>query len=238
MRKDLSVINLLDGEFTYLNEPLADYYSIPGVSGSEFREVSLQGTGRAGLMTQASVLAFTSNPTRTSLVKRGKWILDNLLAMSPPPAPPGVPELEKLQLTGTLRQRLEQHRADRACANCHKLMDPLGFALEHFDAIGRLRTHDDGRPIDASAVLPDGSTVKNAAELREVLASKYRDDFASCATEKMLTYALGRGLEYYDKCAVDKIVDKLKENDYRFSTLLNEIVLSDPFQKKGSRQMP
>lgn len=238
MRKNLSVMDLLDGEFTYLNEPLADYYGIPNVKGKEFREVSLKGTGRAGLLTQASVLAVTSNPTRTSPVKRGKWILDNLLAKSPPPAPPGVPELEKVKLTGTLRQRLEQHRADPACANCHKLMDPLGLALENYDAIGRFRTHDDGQLIDASGILPDGTKVKDAQELRKVLSSKNRDDFVQCLTEKMLTYALGRGLEYYDKCAVDKIVDKLKKDDYRFSTLLTEIVLSDPFQKKGTRDLP
>lgn len=238
MRKNLSVMELLDGEFTYLNEPLADFYGISGVKGNEFREVSLKGSGRAGLLTQASVLAVTSNPTRTSPVKRGKWILDNLLAQSPPPAPAGVPELEKVKLTGTLRQRMEQHRVDPACANCHKLMDPLGFALENFDAIGRYRTQDEGRPIDASGTLPNGENVKNADELRKVLSSKHRDDFVRCVTEKMLTYALGRGLEYYDKCAVDKIVDKLQQDNYRFSTLLTEIVRSDPFQKKGSREAP
>ncbi len=238
MRKNMSVMELLDGEFTYLNEPLADFYGIPNVKGKEFREVSLKGTGRAGLLTQASVLAVTSNPTRTSPVKRGKWILDNLLAQSPPPAPPGVPELEKVKLTGTLRQRLEQHRADPACANCHKLMDPLGLALENYDAIGRYRTHDEGQPIDASGVLPDGTAVKNSEELRKILSSKHRDDFVQCLTEKMLTYALGRGLEYYDKCAVDKIVAKMKQDNYRFSTLLTEIVLSEPFQKKGTREMP
>lgn len=238
MRKNMSVLELLDGEFTYLNEPLADFYGIPNVKGKEFREVSLKGTGRAGLLTQASVLAVTSNPTRTSPVKRGKWILDNLLAQSPPPAPAGVPELEKVKLSGTLRQRLEQHRADPACANCHKLMDPLGLALENYDAIGRYRTHDEGQPIDASGVLPDGTAVKNSQELRKVLSSKHRDDFVQCLTEKMLTYALGRGLEYYDKCAVDKIVAKMKQDNYRFSTLLTEIVLSEPFQKKGTRDMP
>jgi Protein of unknown function (DUF1588)/Protein of unknown function (DUF1585)/Protein of unknown function (DUF1592) len=238
MRKNMSVMELLDGDFTYLNEPLADFYGIPNVKGKEFREVSLKGTGRAGLLTQASVLAVTSNPTRTSPVKRGKWILDNLLAQSPPPAPPGVPELEKVKLTGTLRQRLEQHRADPACANCHKLMDPLGLALENYDAIGRYRTHDEGQPIDASGVLPDGTAVKNSEELRKILSSKHRDDFVQCLTEKMLTYALGRGLEYYDKCAVDKIVAKMKQDNYRFSTLLTEIVLSEPFQKKGTRDMP
>jgi Protein of unknown function (DUF1592)/Protein of unknown function (DUF1588)/Protein of unknown function (DUF1585)/Protein of unknown function (DUF1587)/Protein of unknown function (DUF1595)/Ca-dependent carbohydrate-binding module xylan-binding/Planctomycete cytochrome C len=238
MRKNLSVLELLDGQFTYLNEPLARYYDIPGVKGDEFREVSLKGTGRAGLLTQASILAVTSNPTRTSPVKRGKWILDNLLGKSPPPAPPGVPELEKVKLSGTLRQRLEQHRLDPACANCHKLMDPIGFALENFDAIGRYRTQDQNQPIDSTGELPDGTLVRNAQELRAVLSSKHRDDFVQCLTEKMLTYALGRGLEYYDKCAVDKIMGELKQDNYRFSTLLTEIINSDPFQKKGSRENP
>ncbi len=237
MRRDMSVMRLLDAEFTYLNEELANYYGIPNVQGEQFRPVSLKGTGRAGLLTQASVLAVTSNPTRTSPVKRGKWILENLLATPPPPAPPGVPELkEKGELTGTLRQRLEQHRADAACAGCHRLMDPLGFALENFDAVGRFRQQDHGQPIDARGELPDGTSVNGAAELRNVLVEKNQAKFVECLTEKMLTYALGRGLEYYDKCAVDKIVAQMDQADYKFSTLLLEIVKSDPFQKKGVRE--
>ncbi len=238
MREDLSLLRLLDAEFTYLNEPLAAYYGIPNVKGKEFRKVSLAGTNRAGLLTQASVLAVTSNPTRTSPVKRGKWILENLLATPPPPAPPGVPELkEKGELTGTLRQRLEQHRVDPACASCHKLMDPLGFAMENFDAAGLWRTKDEGYPIDASGELPDGTVVKGVVELRQTLLSRNKDQFIRCVSEKMLTYALGRGLEYYDKCAVDKIVAELEKNDYKFSTLIMEIVKSDPFQKKGEREI-
>ncbi len=237
VREDLSILRLLDADFTYLNEPLAAYYGIANVEGNNFRKVSLAGTHRAGLLTHASVLAVTSNPTRTSPVKRGKWILDNLLATPPPPAPPGVPELkEKGELTGTLRQRLEQHRADPACASCHKLMDPLGFALENFDAVGQWRTSDSGQVIDASGELPDGATVKGVAELRQSLLTKNKEQFVRCVTEKMLTYALGRGLEYYDKCAVDKIVASVQKNDYKISTLITEIVKSDPFQTTGERE--
>lgn len=236
MRKNGSVLRLLDADFTFLNEKLARYYGIPGVRGDDFRYVSLKDTPRAGLLTHASILAVTSNPTRTSPVKRGKWILDNLLDKPPPPAPAGVPELDEKKgaLTGTLRQRLEQHRENPACANCHKLMDPLGFALENFDAVGGYRERDGGLPVDAAGELPDGTVVRGATELRNILVERHKEDFVECLTQKMLTYALGRGLEYYDKCAVDKIMQSL-ESDSRFSTLLVEIVRSDPFQKKGVR---
>jgi Protein of unknown function (DUF1592)/Protein of unknown function (DUF1588)/Protein of unknown function (DUF1585)/Protein of unknown function (DUF1587)/Protein of unknown function (DUF1595)/Ca-dependent carbohydrate-binding module xylan-binding/Planctomycete cytochrome C len=238
IREDWSVLKLLDADFTYLNEKLAAYYGVPNVKGNKFVKVSLAGTNRAGLLTQASVLAVTSNPTRTSPVKRGKWILDNLLATPPPPAPPGVPELkEKGELIGTLRQRLEQHRVDPACAACHKQMDPLGFALENFDAVGQWRTNDGGQKIDASGELPDGTLVNGVDQLRKTLLTRNKEQFVRCITEKMLTYALGRGLEYYDKCAVDKIVAEMDKNDYKFSTLLLEIVKSDPFQKKGEREI-
>jgi hypothetical protein len=237
MRDDLNVVNLLDADFTYLNQELADYYGVRNVRGDNFRKVSLADTERAGLLTHASILAVTSNPTRTSPVKRGKWILDNLLATPPPPAPPGVPELkDKGQLTGTLRQRMEQHRVDPACAGCHKLMDPLGFALESYDAVGKFRELDEGVAIDASGILPDGSVVNGAHELRAALLKGSQEQFVRCLTEKMLTYALGRGLEYYDKCAVDKILAEMHKRDAKFSTLLEQIVLSDPFQKKGQRE--
>ena len=151
-------MRILDADFTFVNEPLANHYGIAGVPGPEFRRVSLQGTPRAGILTQASVLAVTSNPTRTSPVKRGKFVLENLLGAPPPPPPPNVPLLDDAgrKLTGTLRQRLEQHRADATCAACHQLMDPIGFALEHFDAVGRYRQDDGGEPIDTSGVLPIG----------------------------------------------------------------------------------
>ncbi len=237
MRRDMSVLRLLDADFTFLNQELAEFYGIAGVEGPEFRRVSLRGTPRGGVLTQASVLAVTSNPTRTSPVKRGKWILDNLLAMPPPMPPPGVPELpEKGKLRGSLRERLQQHRADPACANCHELMDPLGFALENFDAIGLYRTVDEGLPIDPSGVMPDGTKITGGTQLRQHLLSRHRDAFVRCLAEKMLTYALGRGLEYYDKCAVDQIVARMEQQDYKFSALLSGIVLSDPFQKKGERE--
>ncbi len=233
MREDMSVLRLLDADFTYLNEPLAKFYGIPGIEGNHFRKVSLAEQPRRGLLTHASILAVTSNPTRTSPVKRGKWILDNLLNTPPPAAPPGVPELEKSELSGTLRQRIEQHRADPACASCHKLMDPLGLALENFDAVGRWRTKDAGAPIDASGELPNGEKVQHAGDLIRNLRERNADKFVRCLTEKMMTFALGRGLEYYDKCAVDQITAKLKANDNRFMVLVTEIILSSPFQRKG-----
>jgi hypothetical protein len=238
MREDLSIFALLDGQFTYVNEELAKFYGLPGVTGPNFRKVTTAGTPRRGLLTQGAVLAVTSNPTRTSPVKRGKWILDNLLGTPPPPAPPGVPELEQGQLTGTLRERLEQHRANPACASCHKLMDPLGFALENYDAIGRWRTKDGEEPIDPVGELPGGQVVRNAEELIAVLRQEQADRFARCLAEKMLVYALGRGVEYYDKCAVDKILEALARDNHRFSTLVTEIVLSDPFLRLGEREEP
>jgi hypothetical protein len=236
MREDQSVLTLLDADFTYVNEDLAKYYGIAGVQGEQFRKVSVRDLPRRGLLTQGAILAVTSNPTRTSPVKRGKWILDNLLNQSPPAAPPGVPELEKGPLQGTLRQRMEQHRVDPACAGCHQLMDPLGFALENYDAIGRWRTMEEGTPIDASGQLPNGSMVRNAGELIQHLKKEQGDAFLRCLTEKMLTYATGRGMEYFDRCAVDQISARVKSDQYRFSRLVREIVLSDPFLKQGERQ--
>ena len=236
MRENRPVTDLLVADFTYLNEPLARYYGIAGVSGDHFRRVSLRDTHRAGLLTHASVLTVTSNPTRTSPVKRGKWVLDNLLNTPPPPAPANVPELERGKLRGTLRQRMEQHRKDPACAACHKMMDPLGFALENFDAVGLWRTRDGRDPIDPKGALPDGTKFSGADELRQLLATRRRDQFARCLAEKMLIYAIGRGTEYYDKCAVDKIVEELKQRDYRFAYLIAAIIHSDPFQKQGFRE--
>lgn len=238
MRDDQSILTLLDGEFTYLNDKLAAFYGIKNVQGDQFRKVSTKGYPRKGLLTHASILAVTSNPTRTSPVKRGKWILDNLMGEPPPPAPPNVPELEKSALSGTLRQRLEQHRANAACASCHKLMDPLGFALENFDAVGQWRTRDGNDKIESTGTLPDGKEVHGAGELISHLRTEGADKFTRCLTEKMLTFAIGRGLEYYDKCAVDKIVAKLKSDNYRFSSLVSQIVLSDPFMRYGEREEP
>jgi hypothetical protein len=238
MREDKSLMRLLDADYTFLNAPLAKFYGIPGVDGPEFRLVSTKGHHRSGLLTHASVLAVTSNPTRTSPVKRGKWVLDNLLGTPPPPAPPGVPELEKTELTGTLRQKMEQHRADPSCASCHKLMDPIGLALENYDAIGRWRTLDEGQPIEPAGELPSGVQVQGPQDLIRNLRDKHSEQFVRCFTEKMMIYALGRGLEYYDRCAVDKIIASLAKDDHKFSTLIFEIVTSDPFQRKGIREEP
>lgn len=236
MRGNLPVTTLLDGQFTYLNEPLARYYGLPGVKGPEFRRVSLRGTPRGGLLTQASILTVTSDPTRTSPVKRGKWILENLLNTPPPPAPPNVPELEKAKLTGTLRERMEQHRANPACAVCHNMMDPLGFALENYDAVGLWRDREGGEEIDASGQLPDGTKFQGVGELREMLVTERKDQFVRCLAEKLLIYAIGRGTEYYDKCAIDQIVLEMQQHDYKFAYLIAGIIKSDPFQKQGYRE--
>ena len=236
MRANLPVTTLVTADFSYLNETLARYYGIEGVRGEQFRKVSLKGIQRGGLLTHGSVLTVTSNPTRTSPVKRGKWILDNLLNAPPPPAPPDVPDLEKEQLHGTLRERMEQHRQNPACAACHQMMDPLGFALENYDAVGRWRDHEGGEPVDASGVLPDGTQFRGVWELRDLLAEGRKEDFMRCITEKMLIYAVGRGTEYYDQCAIDEIVEKVGQRDNQFAFLIAEIILSDPFQKKGHRE--
>ena len=237
LRENMSVLRLLDADFSFMNESLARYYQIPGISGEKFQKVSLKGHKRMGILTHASVLAVTSNPTRTSPVKRGKWILDNILGTPPPPAPPGVPELEKGELTGTLREQLEQHRANPSCAACHKQMDPIGLALENYDAVGRWRTEERGAPIDASGELPTGEVIKNPADLIRLIREKKSEQFARTLTEKLMTYAIGRGIEYYDRCAIDKILSETSKNDYRFKDLLLAIITSDPFQRKGTKNI-
>ncbi|WCJ59654.1 DUF1592 domain-containing protein [Fontisphaera persica] len=233
LREDRSVLEFLDADYTFVNETLAKHYGLKGVTGPEFRKVSLKGTPRGGLLTQASILTLTSNPTRTSPVKRGKWVLDNLLGAPPPPPPPNVPELpEHGELHGTLRQRLEQHRADPLCSSCHARMDPIGFGLENFNAIGGLRTRDGQAPLDTAGQLTSGEAFKNSVELRAILRKKKKQDFLRCLSEKMLTYALGRGLEYYDRCAVDKITANLPRRGHKFSALVLEIVHSVPFQNQ------
>ncbi|MEW6161657.1 MAG: DUF1592 domain-containing protein, partial [Verrucomicrobiota bacterium] len=204
VREDLSVLTFLDSDFTFANELLARHYGLSGVSGPDFQRVSLKGTPRGGLLTHGSILTITSNPTRTSPVKRGKWILETILGTPPPPPPPDVPELkEGKELTGTLRQRMEQHRDNPLCASCHARMDPIGFGFENFDAVGVWRELDGGAPIDPAGQLVSGERFQGPAELRKILLQAKRDEFVRSLSEKMLTYALGRGLEYYDKCAVD-----------------------------------
>jgi hypothetical protein len=231
LREDRSILDFLDADFSFVNEPLAKHYGIKGVKGKVFQRVKLP-PNRGGILTQASILTLTSNPTRTSPVKRGKWVLDQVLGTPPPPPPPDVPSLpEEKQLTGTLRQVMEQHRENVLCASCHQRMDPIGFAFENYDAIGAWRDKDGEFPIDPSGVLPGGQSFRGPAELKAILRGK-KELFAHCLTEMMLTYAMGRGLEYYDKCAVDAILKALDENNDRFSTLVVEVIKSEPFQMR------
>jgi hypothetical protein len=237
-RNDGSVIELLDANYTFLNERLARFYGIAGVSGPDFRRVDVTGTPRGGgILAQASVLTASSYSTRTSPVLRGKWILENLLN-APPPAPPAdVPPLDatKVGQSGTLRQQMEEHRKNPACASCHSRMDPLGFGLENFNAIGAWRTEEGKFPVDASGSLPDGRSFHGPAELKAILKAD-RDPFVRGLTEKLLTYALGRGLERYDRPVVTEIAAKLPSRDYKFSQLVLEIVNSFPFQMRRASE--
>ncbi len=236
--EDRSVLELIDSDYTLMNERLAKHYGIAGVKGDEFRKIKLPDRRRGGVLAQASVLTVTSNPTRTSPVKRGKWIMDNILGTPPPPPPPDVPELKeenKAALSGTLRQRMEQHRANPSCASCHQRMDPLGFGFENFDVIGAWREKEGKFPVDASGVLPDGKKFNGPAELRGILKQR-EGDFCRCLTEKMLTYALGRGMERFDRCTIDEIARNLSKNQYRFSGLVFDIVKSDAFQMRRPKK--
>jgi hypothetical protein len=211
-------------------------YGIPGVKGPEFRKVDLAGTHRAGVITQAGILTVSSYATRTSPVLRGKWILENILNAPPPPPPNNVPALEetiKNNPNATLRQQMEIHRSNPTCAGCHARMDPLGMGLENFNAVGAWRTMDGSLPVDASGKLPDGRSFNGPDELLAVIAQD-REAFTECMVEKLLTYAIGRGLESYDKATVRQIVANVEKNDYRFSSLVMEIVKSLPFQKRSS----
>ncbi|HEX4613845.1 MAG TPA: DUF1592 domain-containing protein [Urbifossiella sp.] len=236
VREDRNVLDFLDADYTFVNDRLARHYGMDGVHGGEFRKVSLAGTSRRGVITHAGILAVTSNPTRTSPVKRGRWLLDTILGAPPPAPPPGVEQLKDAHEAGgaTLRQRTERHRADPGCAACHAAMDPLGFGLESFDAVGAWRTHDGGLPVDASGVLPDGRAFDGPAGLRAVLVDQ-RGAFARCLTEKLLTYALGRGPDRGDRAAVADIARKLAANNDRFSALILALVHSDPFQSRPGR---
>ena len=248
IREDRSIVDLVAADFTYLNGPLAQHYGLAhllsqpteeanrgrrrGGPNRDFERVTLPDGLRGGLLTQASILTVTSNPTRTSPVKRGRWILEQILGAPPPPPPPNVPELaegDKAQLTGSLRQRMEQHRANPACANCHAKMDPLGFAFENYNAIGGFREKDGEFPIEAGGILPGGKAFQGPVELKSILKEQ-RGKVGRNLTEKLMIYGLGRGLEYYDRRSVQKIQEELEKNDYKFSTLAVEIVKSDPFR--------
>lgn len=229
IREDRSVLDFLSADFTYVNERLARHYGITDVQGQEFRRVALPAQ-RRGVLTHASILLLTSNPTRTSPVKRGQWILDNFLGEPPPPPPPGVEELEDDDETlGSLRERMEQHRANPSCAVCHRQMDALGFGLENFDAIGAWRETDGRFAIDPAGELPGNQRFSGPAELMQVLAEQKRDAFTRRLAEKLLTYGLGRGLGPYDRCAVNAILDQAAAEEFRFSAMVKAIVTSDPF---------
>ena len=234
IREDRPITDLVDADFTFLNEDLARYYGIEGVKGREFQRVTLpKDSPRGGVLTMGSVLLSTSTPTRTSPVIRGKWILEQILGTPPPPPPPDVPPLpeqRKVNQTASLRQRLEQHRAQADCMGCHAKMDPLGFALENFDATGAWRDQDGKFPIDASGKLTNGTAFSGPRELKQILKSN--KNFVRSVTNNMMTYALGRGLEYYDHCATDEIIKKAGQQGNRFSALVVGIVTSDPFLKR------
>ena len=233
IQHDRKILDFIDGKYSFVNERLARHYGIPDVTGPEFRRVDLNDTPRGGVLTQASVLTVSSYATRTSPVLRGRWVLDNLLDAPPPEPPADVPNLNESEIgtSASMREQLELHRKDPTCASCHRRMDPLGFGLENFDATGAWRTMDGKFPIDATGTLPDGRSFNGPEELRSILRADHQA-FEHCLTAKLLTYALGRGLERYDKRTVSGIVSRLPEHEYRFSGLILEIVKSLPFQSR------
>jgi mono/diheme cytochrome c family protein len=233
LRENRPLSNFLDANFTFLNEALAKHYGIEGVTGPDFRRVELKTDQRGGVLSHASVLTVSSYPTRTSPVIRGKYLLDNVLGAPPPPPPPNVPTLDEEAVgnTGSLRQQLEKHRNNPNCASCHSRMDVLGFGLENYDAIGRWRTVDGKFPIDSSGTFPNGKSFKSPAEMRDLLKGEL-PDFARCLTEKMMTYALGRGVEAYDRRTLNDVTKRLAASGYQFQTLIYEIARSLPFQSR------
>ena len=236
MREDRSVLELLSADYTFLNERLAKHYDIPHVYGSRFRQVELAPEHpRGGILRHGSILTVTSYATRTSPVIRGKWILENILGTPPPPPPPDVPALKENVVRANLsvRERLAEHRANAACASCHDLIDPVGFALENFDAIGRWRTHEEGAIVDVSGGLPDGSEFAGIDGMERALLAR-PDLFATTMAQKLMTYALGRGVEPYDGPAIRAAVRRARDGDYRFSALIVGLVQSTPFQMRSA----
>jgi Protein of unknown function (DUF1592)/Protein of unknown function (DUF1588)/Protein of unknown function (DUF1587)/Protein of unknown function (DUF1585)/Protein of unknown function (DUF1595) len=238
LRDNRPLAEFLDARYTFLNERLAKFYGIDGVKGPEFRQVELTNDQRGGLLSQASVLTVSSYPTRTSVVIRGKYILQNILGTPPPPPPPDVPPLDETAVgtAASLRQQMEKHRANAACATCHAKMDPLGFALENYDGIGRWRTMDGKFPVDSSGTLPNGKTFHGPSEMRTTLLAQL-PEFAHCVIEKMLIYSLGRGLQPYDRKTVDEIGRKLAAQGYPFQSVIYEVVRSFPFQSRRGEAM-
>jgi hypothetical protein len=239
LREDKSVRDLLAARYTFVNERLARHYGIPNIYGSQFRRVTLADDDpRGGLLGQGSLLTVTSYPDRTSPVLRGKWILENILGTPPPPPPPDIPQLQEKNADGqilSMRERMAQHRANPMCASCHSRMDPLGLALEYFDAVGQWREKSESNgPIDATGMLPDGTRFDGPRELRAALLGR-SDRFVTTLTEKLLTFALGRGLQPSDQPFVRTIVREAGRHDYRFSSLVAEIVKSPAFQMRRSQ---
>ena len=239
IRDDRNILDLLDADFTYLNEELARHYNIDGITGDQFRLVLLDDARRGGVLTQASFLTITSNPTRTSPVKRGKWVMEQILGTPPPLPPANVPPLEEeesaVDPTAPLRKKMEQHRADPNCSVCHVKMDAIGFAFENFDATGQWREKDGRFDIEPAGALPDGRAFADAIDLKGILLED-SDQFTRNLARQMLTYALGRGLEFYDRCAIDDIVAEVQSQNYRFSSLVLAIVQSDPFQRRRAAE--
>ena len=238
LREDRSVLNLVNANYTFLNERLAKFYGIPNVYGSHFRRVTLNLPERSGMLGEGGILTVTSYANRTAPTIRGKWLLENLIGAPPPPPPANVPSLKEDNIengkTLTMRQRMEEHRKNPVCASCHARMDPLGFSLENFDGVGKWRSAEGNSPIDPAGVLPDGTKLKGPADLRQVLLDHPRQ-FAATVADKLMRYGLGRGTESYDAPAVRKIVHDAAASDYKWSSLIIGVVESVPFQMRTSR---
>jgi len=234
MRADKSIVSLLTADYSFLNERLAEHYGVPGIYGERFRKVTFPDPVRGGLLGQGGLLMVTSYPDRTTPVLRGFWVLENLLGMPPPPPPPGVPDLEPKAADGrvlSIREQMENHRRNPACAVCHVRMDPLGFSLENFDAIGRWRTRSEGLPVDASATFPDGTRIDGVRGLRAFVVSR-RANYVDTFVGKLMTYALGRRLDYRDQPAIRQVVREAAPRDDRWSSIILGIVRSTPFQMR------
>jgi hypothetical protein len=244
VRDDRPVLDLVDSDYTFLNERLAKHYGIDGVKGPEMRKVELpKDSPRGGVLTQGSVLVVTSNPTRTSPVKRGLFVLDTLLGMPTPPPPADIPQFEESEKAfkdhdPTTREILQVHRENALCRSCHARMDPLGLALENFNALGMWRTTERKQPLDVAGQLVTGEQFTGIKELKQILKTRHKDDFYRCLTEKLMTYALGRGPEYYDVEAVDRVVERLEKEDGHFSALIMGVIESAPFQKVRRPEPP
>jgi hypothetical protein len=242
MRNDRSVLDLLTANYTFVDERLAKHYGIEGVYGSEFRKVAVTDPRRQGILGHGSILLVTSQPNRTSPVTRGVWILENILgAHVPAPPPVNIPALEEAAgdvdfESLSVRQLMELHRAKPFCEGCHKIMDPVGLAMENFDVVGRWRTTDHGAPVDSTAKLVDGTVVNGPVELKQALL-KYDEQIVRNMTEKLMTYALGRSTEYYDQPVIRSIVRSAAASDYRFSSIVTGIVMSAPFRMRAAENL-